>query len=71
MDFSLDPTIVQAAHDERVRQAERAYLALEARRGVGAANGANWPLRLWRRWRGRRDRGSGIGDQGLSVDRTV
>ena len=31
MDFSLDPMIVQAAHDERVRQAERAFLVWEAR----------------------------------------
>jgi hypothetical protein len=52
VDFVLDPAIVQAAHDERVRQAERAYLVWEARRGAGAAKGANWPLRLWRRWRG-------------------
>ena len=54
MDFVLDLTIVQAAHAERVRQAERAYLIQEARRGTqGAAKGANWPLRRWRRWRGR------------------
>jgi hypothetical protein len=53
VDFTLDPVVVQAAHDERVRRAERVYLVREALASSNRpAKGANWLLRGWRRWRG-------------------
>jgi hypothetical protein len=65
VDFTLDPVVIQAAHDERVRRAERVYLVREALASSNRpAKGANWLLRGWRRWRGRRGQVSGVRGQG-------
>jgi hypothetical protein len=50
VDFILDPLIAQASHDERVRQAERAYRVMEALAlAARPPKGANWLVRGWRR----------------------